>query len=380
MTGAGRCSPLPPGEGLMSIPIRHISILVPLVAGALLFLRCSKESGAVAPGDSRPVLTPANFNRVVLTLTGYDTVLVTHELGTDLESPNVVKIALGTKDSAQFRQLLSEYSVFDPDHHVYLIHFSFVAGLEPAQIVSPLTVRYYLGDSSYTDVDTVVQLYRYPYASATLVLDGATVPVPLPGYPAPDDFQDVSRIGTSLFFHPLGPYGTYSYDLLTHEFKYLLGYSGGDHIAAESTFVFCDVNHTRIERYNLTTNTVDLKFPEFVGSSIEGMATYRGRLYVKKLSDQLLKVYAFDGSLIDSIACYVSYYLAIHDSVMYSVVYTHPNSISRYDMRRNVRLSDIQSPSRNGEGMKFVNDTMYYCNYDKKMIGAVPVKDLKVIN
>jgi hypothetical protein len=172
-------------------------------------------------------------------------------------------------------------------------------------------------------------------------------------------------------------FGLYSYDLDSHEIVSLLPYSAGDHIAAESVFVFCDINHDHVVRFNLTTNAVDLTFPAMSNDIIRGVEVYEGFLYVDRDFSHVKK-YTLDGVLVDSADFWTNIYLTIDSGIVYSVdVGGYPNRILRYDMQTGRTLPSVLSPARSSAGIKIYDGKLYYCDSDKRIIGAVPVADVR---
>ena len=344
-------------------------ILAITIAFALLFFTCKKESNPIVPPDSRPVLASSDYGKLVLTLLSYDTVRITHQIGIDLRSPNVIRIGLGTKDSLVYRQSRSYATTYDPNAQAHIIHFDFSARLDSSKALVPLTVRYYFADSTYADADTIVLAYKYPYPSAEIIVNFSS----LQGVLQLARPQDVDRIGASIFFHPTGPLGLYKYDMTTGQVNELLDYSSGDFIAAESSFVFCDVNHNQVRRYNLNLNQVDLIFPSLL-EDIRGMDAYNGFLYVAN-NFNVVRRYTYDGVLLDS-ASYSCYCFTIRDSMAYTPQWI---SMKRFDLRTGQYIQNVLFPLQYAWGIKEYQGKIYYCDYEKAIIGAVPVSDLRVV-
>jgi hypothetical protein len=344
-------------------------LILATIAFAFLFSACKKESNPITPPDNRPILTSADYGKVVLTLFDYDSVRVSHKTGLDLRSPNIVRIGIGIKDSAGYKQSLSAASAYDPSAQAYIIHFDFSLKMDSSKRESPLTVRYYSTDSSHVDVDTTVLLYKYPYGSAEVFLLYSIIPYINP-------FQDIAVIDSLFFFHPFGPEGLYEHNISNSQTRLLLGYGAGDHIAAESIFVFCDVDHSHIRRYNRSLNAVDFIFPPFPQpSSLAGLEAYNGFLYVlvSKPSYHLEK-YTFDGSLVDSIPySRTTYHMTIHNGIVYSVENDH---LTRFDLQMKAFLSDVRAPWKWEDGIKAYHDVLYFTNYEKRFVGIMPIADL----
>ena len=50
--------------------------------------------------------------------------------------------------------------------------------------------------------------------------------------------------------------------------------------------------------------------------------------------------------------------------------------LRRYDLASLTFLPSVASPCRDIQGIKIWNDTLYYCDYSKDIIGAIPMSDL----
>jgi hypothetical protein len=227
------------------------------------------------------------------------------------------------------------------------------------------------------DVDTLVSLHKYPYESSIVFLTSSIID----SLHGPSHFQDIDILGPKVFFHPLGPWGLFSFDERSHRVTELLPYGGGDHIAADSIFVFCDIGHTQIQRFNLVTNSVDLRFSrEFSPPPDRGLAgldVYNNQLYVLT-RDSTLRVFDFEGALLDSMRCNSGFYITVHDSVIYGVRHKtgNVNTLTRFDLRTRRLLTELLAPSRSCDGIKVANGQLYYCDYYKRMVGVLPIAKL----
>ncbi len=339
-----------------------------MISSALLFCTCKKESNPIVPPDGRPVLTSAEYGQLVLSFVAYDTIRVTHQLGLDLRCPNVIRIGIGAKDSSAYVEAHSYATTFDPNALTHVIHFDFYDRLDSSKAFVPLTIRYYLADSTCADADTVVPAYKYPYPSTKIIVRFSSLAGLETEHP-----QDADRIGTAVFFHPTGALGLYKYDMTTGQITELLSYWSGDFIAADSAFVFCDVNHNQVRRYNLNANQVDLIFPGLL-DDISGMDAYNGFLYVADHFD-VVRRYTYDGVLLDS-ASYWCYCFTIRDSIVYTPEW---NTLKRLDLHTMKYLQSVLFPLRHKWGIKEYQGEMYYCDFEKAIIAAIPIADLRPV-
>lgn len=353
----------------MTIADTHRPARMGLFFSIFVFLCSSCERNPTEPADDRPLITSSAYKNVVLTLTDYDVLHVTHQAGLDLRSSNVASVGIGVKDSARYKEQLSVPSRYDQNARAFILHFDYSVVMDSSKIQAPLTIRYYAADSTYADVDTTVDLYRYPYASTDIVLTDALS--------ANGTFQDIARINQKFYFHPLGPEGLYEVDLTSMQKRLLVQYGGGDHIAADSIFVFRD-DHYRIYRYNLQKDSTDLVLAQFHNRIIKGLATFDHRLYVFLSESSYMYMYAYNGALLDSVAYSGGYYLAVSTSIAYSVEFSFPpaDRILRYDLKNQTSLSSVRAPASVLEGIKIYNGQFYFCNEIKGFVGVVPLADL----
>jgi hypothetical protein len=248
--------------------------------------------------------------------------------------------------------------------------------MDSSKTIAPLTVRYYLADSSHTDVDTVALLYKFPSNSAEIF---ATESILL----HTDGFQDIARTDSFFYYHPFGPDGAFQFDLNTHQTRLLLDYLSGNHICANSRFVFFDIGGIGIHRFDLQTNSYSLVVPISSPYSLYGLDLFNGFLYAHlSLPSHSLKKYSLDGTLADSIQ-YVpsnSYYMTIYDSIVYStenVQLSGTFQLNRFDLRTRTFRSNIMAPARVTEGIKIYDNRLYYVDYYKRYVGVVPIADLR---
>jgi hypothetical protein len=69
-----------------------------------------------------------------------------------------------------------------------------------------------------------------------------------------------------------------------------ISYEGGDFIAASQDYVFCDITHNSIGRYNIALDSLDIMINLSLISdfNIDGLAVYNNKLYVSTNRQQLL--------------------------------------------------------------------------------------------
>jgi hypothetical protein len=119
---------------------------------------------------------------------------------------------------------------------------------------------------------------------------------------------------------------------------------------------------------------VDLTIPGT--DDIRGMDIYEGHLYVHRDNSVTMK-YTLDGVPVDSLNYTTFTHMAIHDSIIYDVDGDPGNRLRRYDMRTGLFLGDLASPAFETDGIRVCGGKLYYCDGERRMIGAVPLADLR---
>jgi hypothetical protein len=319
-----------------------------------------------------PLLTISQYNDISISFVAFDSIRVTHLAGTTFRSIDCASIAVGTKDSGMFRQLLSVPSVFNSSTCEYTFNYDFSVALNPYSIQSVLSIRYYSRDSSFAEVNTLVSQFGYPYPNTSVVVTNSIMI-------HPGTFQDMDRSGNTIYFHPTGAEGLYSHDLQTGLTTLLMTYYAGDFIAADSDYVFCDDQHHTIRRFNMLTKTVDLVLPPVPSPTvIAGLACSEQSLYVLVKGEAFsLKRYSYAGALLDSIPyTRTTDALAIKDSIAYSVSVSPSLCITRFSLHTRAFLPDLVAPARWLNGIKVQGDDLYFCSTGKDFIGRVPLSTL----
>ena len=343
----------------------------------LLFNSCNDSATEPQiPTINLPLLNSNNYKDIILKLVDYDVVQITHKAGLDLQSKNINQIEFGKKEGNTFHEIVTFPLYYDTTTSTYLLRFKFTISLDQTLILSPLTVRYQSNNHTYTDVDTIIELYKYPYSSAEIFADNELI--------YPDSYQDIAHNETKFFFHGWNSDGLHEYDLITHQKTFYNFYYGGSHITANSNYVFCDINHKQVVRFNLNKLIPDLTLPYFKDIiDIDGLAINDSSLLVLVLGKyhDYLKSFNMDGIQVDSIAYPHEdlYFMAAADSIIYRKYYLYdPDDIqiSRFDLRSRSYLPNVLSPAKELKGMDIYNDTLYYCDFWKDFVGRIPIDDL----
>jgi len=338
-----------------------------LVLFLLAYTGCRHPTSPPSPVEMY-LISQDNAHDIDIVLTDFDKARITHQSGSSVRSKEFRKVGVGILDSAGYQELVVSDSTYDPVLDVFSFEFDFPLSLDIKEIETPIVVRYYHRESGFTDVDTIIFQYKYPYSRAEIFL--TYIPTPLGGY-----FQDIDQIGNKFYFHPTGPEGLFEYDLSTKTTRSLVQYTSGDHIAADSIFVFCDVYHTSIRRYNLVTDTLDLILASM--TEVFGLETYQGFLYaLEGRSPTRLNKYTYGGTRVDSVLFPgTGYHLTINDGVLYT--YTFSAFLRRIDLTSMAELPTVAKPASNLEGIRILDGRLYFCDFDKRMVGSVPLQDLK---
>jgi hypothetical protein len=188
------------------------------------------------------------------------------------------------------------------------------------------------------------------------------------------DVQSFDVVDSKLYYHPYGAFGLYEYDMHSISTKTLYDYSGGDYIAASDKYIFCDINHDMIFRYNIFTDTIDIEIniSAYLKEIIKGLEVYSDELYVLTDNESILR-FSFELQYIGMHSYSISSYgLTIKDNTAYS---NDHNQIVRFDLSTFNFLEPVALPSSNCEAIRIVGERMYFTDYAKQVVANVNLSD-----
>ncbi|NHZ87121.1 MAG: hypothetical protein GWP19_14820 [Planctomycetia bacterium] len=246
-------------------------------------------------------------------------------------------------------------------------------------------------DDSYIEINKTAILYKYPYENAEIfMLPEEVVLLRGGGY-----IQDFDIVENYLYYHPYGPCGLYRYNFVTRTVSDTLRrYEAGDHIAVAANYAFIDYAHSRIERYNTDSDSIDLVFDlsqiswadcDYQCSNlvINGIAANNNIVYIlvhNNDTDNISVVrFNYDGNFLNEISYPESYgyNLEYYDGILYSYKYFFgENEILRFDLNSMSFLDSKSLPSPSPDGISIVNNRFYYADYYRKIICSIPISDL----
>jgi hypothetical protein len=301
-------------EGKKRRSIMKSKLLLPLLLFSLFF-GCEKDDSITGPADSP---TKENLAKFQIVQVDYDSLLIKSDNDIILPKKAVERIFFGQKVNGVFTANDSLEPEYLPTNDSYYLDFQFEKKVDRSLSVYEYTLRFLSVNGDFIDVDTTAQMYKYPYQSAEIFLTFDQV------FPIEYLFQDFDLNDNYLFVHPLGPSGLYKYDLFSGQTEELLLYPSGDCLAADSIYVFCDVDHVKIYRYNLVTDKTDLELDlsGLTYSLIKGLDIYQGILYAlfESSPSYFLAKFDFEGKYLGQIEYpKTTMYMAISNGILYSI-------------------------------------------------------------
>lgn len=347
-----------------------------------LFYCCEKNPGALQDEDENYYVAPERevLAKFAIIQSSYDSLKITNKNDLILMTKSVEKIQIGKKTDALFEMLDETTPVYTGFLKSYHLKFMLSCVVPDTALYFPITIRFVLKDSSLVDFDSLALLYHYPYISTQIFMCWDE----LPENHYQRDIQDFDLKNDILYFHPYSSYGLYQYDLANKSTKELYDYGAGDFIVQDGDYVFMDVDHFRIYRYNLLTNESQ-KILEFSGwhtDDIWGLEAYHDSLFVLRMRSAdmypILEIYDYNARLLDSItnynSHYYSFYLTIHDNVLYSG--TGGPTLSRYDLKSRSYLDSRPKPSGDTEAIRFIDGFLYFTDYQRRYIGRTSMDEI----
>ncbi len=342
--------------------------LIPIIFPLIFLYSC--KSNPLPPKENKSI-NESVYHQILLTQTGYNQIKISNTDNFIISSQKINSIILGEKISGIFSGIDTTKPIYEQSGENYLVKFEFIQQFDSTLLDDTVTIRYLLNDNSFYEMDTAKVTYKYPYSSTEILVPWDKILIS-----QAIDIQDFDIIDSSVFFHPYGPFGLYEYNLITDNTLLKLNYSSGDHLAASKNYIFCDVDHISISRFNIALDTVDLYKHISSNNSINiyGMCYYNNKLYVLT-SDGKIIVYNEDLRDLDTITySFNIVWIAVKDSIVYGNNY---NEISRFNLVTKSFLTSVAFPTSDCEAIKIIEDKLYFTDYDKKIIGYVNLSDLK---
>jgi len=351
-----------------AIPIQN-NVTAALTATLLLFLSCDQ-------GVTPPLPSSSLLENLVITQTYYDSVRVQNGTNFIVPFQNIDKISLGEKTDSGYVELASVKPSYTPLAQGYLATFKIEAQFDRSRSLLQLVVRYYFFDEGLIfDVMREISPLQYPYPSAEIFVT-SSIHIDTHG----NSFQDIDKVGNKFYYHPTGPYGLFEYDLDVLELKEVVRLTGGDHIAVEESLAFVDNSHRTVDQYDFVTDSVTPSLIRFSSpTNIRGLETYNGNLYVMTDSSKdNLRRYSYDGTLLE-VMDYPnpSAFITIDKGILYSYSSVNSDQLTRFKLSSRTFLTTIHVPALEGQGIKIAEGYLYYCDYNRRLVGRVPIEDIE---
>ncbi|MBI3587036.1 MAG: hypothetical protein HY088_07905 [Ignavibacteriales bacterium] len=351
--------------------MKHLTLFLGILSLVVLSASCEKY-----PTEPEPLIPPKDVLRnIQLKQIDYNVVQIQSTDELILSSQSVKHIGAGIDVGGDYKELTSTDPTYTKLSSRYSLKFNFTMPLDSTKTMIPFILRYYFTNGEHADIEQDLPTFKYPFTSAVPYVYNSIL---INNNPF---FQDVDRIENTLFYHPLGADGLYSYDLITKQTKRLVMYGAGDHIACAASFVFYDDDHRTVKRYNLSTQTTDLVIPYFkdLQNDLNGMAAADGMLYVlvKKRGINSILKFDYEGNLLGTIPFpRSSYYLAAHNGILYSLDYAEKRLV-RFNVQTKTFLPSKPMAAPLGDGIKIYGNQLYFVDYYKRFVGIVALSEIE---
>jgi len=331
---------------------------------------CDRNSNILVSNTPYVLNETALKKLISIEMVNYDSLVVKSSDSNHIANNAIISIELGEKDTGGFEPIQAAVPDYYEDDENYTLDFLIPYKISNLQLrAAYFTVRFILDDNSFFDIDTFALTYKFPYKSAEIFLKTNDI--------TRVNLQDFIILGDKLYFYNLGPTLLREYDMSSSELREILHFGSGDHIAGQSNFLFLDTYHSSIHRYNITEDTLDVHFDlsSITNPNIRGLTVSNNSVYAmfphSLESESILAQYDFDGSLISTEPLpFRSYYLAIHENIMYSVDYKN-SQILRYNLISKLLLPAKAFPAESIEGICIHDNHLYFIDYYKRLISKI---------
>lgn len=201
-----------------------------------------------------------------------------------------------------------------------------------------------------------------------------------------DRVQDFDLDADYLYVHPIAAYGLYKYSFTDDTLIKLVDYGAGNYIAQDSFYVFYETCSYSICRFNLIKDTTDLIFDlsELDYTNIDGMEVYEHINYIYMHSQQsgnkFLAKFDLNGKFIESIPyARMTIHMSIYNNIVYAIYYPDEEhaKFSCFSLITKSFLTDAELPTQNFDGIRIVDDKLYFTDYEKREINTISMTDIK---
>ena len=352
----------------------------------IFLLSCDKTTGPILLEVITKKAELANFQTIIA---DYDSVVFKSDEDLLLKMKDVTEIILGTKDNYIFEPIQTFVPVFSEVNSKYRLDFEIPATVDKATYLQQYVLRFIMIDDTYIEIDTPVHFYQYPYENAQIFMPHNIV----------DSFagfiDDFDIVGNTLFYHPSGGVGLFEYNLKTNKdnVNELNVYNGGEFIAANEDFVFCDELGMFISKYNISTGSVESQLsilsdsPEIIPNlsnsdlRIGGLTIYDNYLYIifNLEAGAIIAKFDFDFNLIEhdelgTNATHI-FYSSAYGGVFFLIEWS-TRKILRYDLTSKSFLESRPLPTSDVAGLDVYNGRLYYGSWIQQTIFSIPLSDL----
>ncbi len=326
----------------------------------VLFNSC--KSNPASPSDTTFVDETA-YHQINITQTDYLSFEIASNENFVLNSNNISAIILQDKNSDNFYDKDTILPVYEKLNNNFQLKFKFILNTGDSTLLYKFALKYVFTDNTIYDVDTSLITYRFTYPSTEILYKWADIMMH-PEY----GLQDFEMTDLKIYCHPFGPGELDNYDITNYQTSTMFRYPGGDYLAISNNFVFCDINHTSIGRYNLAEDIIDTTVSiNDIGIQIKGMDVYGNKLYVST-NNKKINLYNLDLKYEGTIPFdYSGYYLAIKDSIIYCNNYSE---ILRFNLKTNTSMDPIPLPTLHCEAIAISGDKMLFSDYGAEIIGC----------
>ena len=258
-------------EGRFEMKTKYFYLLFSI----LFLLNCEKDQ-SVNPELFIPNSDELS-NLVTFQLVAKDSFNVFPTTDAFLARPYFTKIIFGEKGkNSEFTPLDTIVPGYQEIDKRFLIDFFYAHRAPIDYIIFDLEARFYLNDRDYRSTTLSIGLYKWVFPSSQLyfILGNFLKPPYLGG------IQGFELDKQHIYFHLLGPAGTYQYIIGEDFVEELISYPGGDWLALYQNYLYLDISHNRIYRYDLNTGNFDMNITISDDGYIEGMDFKDDTLYV----------------------------------------------------------------------------------------------------
>ncbi len=348
---------------------------IKLLMTVFIIINFSCTEKLTGPAPMHTSLQESLKELINIRLEDYDSLMVENSPDATIKEMLIDSIQIGRKITGSFVPDNSQAPVYVKSGNEYSIHFSFPVNVyENFVRVYHFTTRWWLRDTTFIDIDTLVSMYKFPYADTEIFARLYDI--------TGQDIYNFVVLDSAVYFTSsaggISVFNPKSCDLLI-----LPGSIGGRYLAGNKDYLFTGGWPGSVRRYNFSVDSSDAEWSLFDPDKnfFSGMACDSIYVFVSYYSNedgnQHLLILDFNGETIQNISfSYGNGPYNYFDFFCNALYYHNYRIFKKLDLSSLTESDGKPVPSLTVSQIRFHSNKLYFLDPERQFIGVLPVEEI----